>query len=417
MEALSAAVAAEGEVLANLLLHEDPDRAREYLNYQVAEWGRAVEVGRRLDTLYVFLTRKCNLNCQHCYIKGVGPGAQDHDFSLGTIQHAINQALTKGLRRVKVSGGEPLIHPEFPQILAYLAELGLDEIIIETNATLLTAKQVSQLERVRGLTLFVSLDHAWPDKHDRFRGKPGSYTRTLQALTQIGATGIQSVVTTIAYRDNRAFIGDIIELVLGLGISRHRTLLNIHPLGNARAHPDNALTISECIELICSLLASPLCASGRAYLTLPPALTPLSQLTGVHSCGWGRSVAGLMSNGDVSMCSASYDDPGMVAGNIFERPLDEIWKGQGLFEELGVAQRAVKGVCSNCVFHSVCRGMCKMSSWAHYGEKDAPYPLCQEVYNIGLFPAYALLEPSRDCFYRLGTIGAGRSSGDRYNTV
>jgi radical SAM protein with 4Fe4S-binding SPASM domain len=99
----------------------------------------------------------------------------------------------------------------------------------------------------------------------------------------------------------------------------------------------------------------------------------------------------------------------MIGGNAFETPLMDIWQNSPFFQELReVGGGNVKGVCGNCVFYSVCRGVCKMSSWSHYGEKDAPYPLCQEVYNNGGFPTYALLDPDRDCTYRRGTIAPRR---------
>jgi sulfatase maturation enzyme AslB (radical SAM superfamily) len=62
-----------------------------------------------LKTIYLFLTRKCNLGCQHCYIEGVGPKAKGVDFNLTTIKGLIEQARLHGLRKVKVSGGEPMV--------------------------------------------------------------------------------------------------------------------------------------------------------------------------------------------------------------------------------------------------------------------------------------------------------------------
>jgi radical SAM protein with 4Fe4S-binding SPASM domain len=123
-------------------------------------------------------------------------------------------------------------------------------------------------------------------------------------------------------------------------------------------------------------------------------------------------VLGILSTGEVSMCSASYDDPEMIAGSAYDTPLIDLWRNSAFFNDLKeIANGKVKGVCSNCVFYRACRGVCKMSSYAHYGEKDAPYPLCQEIYNQGLFPDYALVDPERDCSYRPGAIRKERECG------
>ena len=112
------------------------------------------------------------------------------------------------------------------------------------------------------------------------------------------------------------------------------------------------------------------------------------------------------------MCSASYDDHKMIGGNAFQQDLIDIWANGTFFENLReVGGGKVKGVCGNCVFYAACRGVCKMSSYSHYGEVDAPYPLCQEAYNRGQFPAYALADPAKDCRYGEGTIKDRR--GDR----
>lgn len=366
--------------------------------------------GDELRTIYLFLTRKCNLGCQHCYIEGVGPRAKGVDFNLNTIKGLIEQARPHGLRKVKVSGGEPMVHKEFMAVMDYLGTCGLAELVLETNGTLFNEQTIEQLAKLPKLTIFLSLDHHEPQAHDEFRGKTGTYSKTVAVLADLGRTDIETVVTTTANRQNFQHVPKIMDLVFGLGIKKHRTLLNIHPLGNARSHLSNALTLEECEGLIGELLASEHFASGRAYMTLPPALMPLKHLTGIHTCGWGDSVLGILSNGEVSMCSASYDDPEMIGGNAFEKPLMDIWRQSPFFQELReVGAGDVKGVCGNCVFYAVCRGVCKMSSWAHYGEKDAPYPLCQEVYNSGAFPDYALIDQELDSTYRKGTIRQSRT--------
>ncbi|MGB7924865.1 MAG: radical SAM protein [Pyrinomonadaceae bacterium] len=352
----------------------------------------------KLQTIYLFLTRRCNLACQHCYIEGVGP-ARDDDFDLPAIRKMIEQALPHGLKKVKVSGGEPFVRDDALDVLKYLDSLNL-EVVLETNGTLFDDDTVEQLCALKDFTIFVSLDHADIKKHDEFRGLAGAYNRTVKTLKELGQTEIKSVVTTTANRQNYADVVEIADMVLDWGIKQHRTLLNIHPLGNARGHLDNAITMEEAEVLIGSLIESRHFKSGRSYMTLPPALMPLEMLQDLHSCGWGNNVIGVLSTGEISMCSASYDDQAMIGGNAFEEDLIEIWAHGDFFRNLReVGKGRVKGVCGNCIFYAACRGVCRMSSYSHYGEVDAPYPLCQEVYNRGAFPQYALVDPDIDCHY------------------
>jgi len=363
-----------------------------------------------LKTIYLFLTRKCNLSCKHCYIEGVGP-ARDIDFDLTAIQKLIDQAVPEGLKKVKVSGGEPFVRRDVLDILRFLNERDL-EVVLETNGTLFAADTIERLQELSRFTVFISLDHIDELEHDDFRGLAGSYKKTVQVLRELGKTEINSVVTTTANRRNYDHIREIVDAVIGFGVKRHRTLLNIHPLGNARSHLDNAITMDEAETLISSLFASEHFQAGRAYMTLPPALMPLRFLTDLHTCGWGNSVLGILSNGDVSMCSASYDDPAMIGGNAFQHDFIDLWKNGDFFRKLReIGDGDVKGVCSNCIFYKVCRGVCRMSSYSHYGRTDAPYPLCQEVYNRGAFPRYALEDPAKDCSFGNEVIKSRRESG------
>jgi radical SAM protein with 4Fe4S-binding SPASM domain len=361
-----------------------------------------------LQTIYLFLTRKCNLACQHCYIEGVGP-ARDKDFGLPAIQKIIERALPHGLKKVKVSGGEPFVREDALDILAYLDSQNL-EVVLETNGTLFQDDTLNRLSALKNFTVFVSLDHYDLNKHDEFRGLPGAYSRTVKVLKELGQTEVSSVVTTTANRQNYSDVANIADMVLGWGIKQHRTLLNIHPLGNARGHLDNAITIEEAEVLIGSLIESDHFKAGRSYMTLPPALMPLDMLKDLNSCGWGKNVVGILSTGEISMCSASYDDLDMIGGNIFEQDLVEVWEHGDLFRNLrDVGNGSVKGVCNNCIFYTTCRGVCRMSSYAHYGEIDAPYPLCQEVYNRGGFPQYALIDPNRNCHFGSEVIKGKRA--------
>jgi AdoMet-dependent heme synthase len=102
-----------------------------------------------LKTIYLFLTRKCNLGCQHCYIEGVGPKAKGVDFNLTTIKGLIEQARLHGLRKVKVSGGEPMVHKEFMAVMDYLGSIGLSELVLETNGTLFKSDTIARLDKLR----------------------------------------------------------------------------------------------------------------------------------------------------------------------------------------------------------------------------------------------------------------------------
>jgi len=85
------------------------------------------EQTRSLNTIYFYLTDGCNLRCRHCWIEpDFSPTGQQCTFiPLETMKSIITQAKPMGLTTVKLTGGEPLLHPAIHDILDYLRMEGL----------------------------------------------------------------------------------------------------------------------------------------------------------------------------------------------------------------------------------------------------------------------------------------------------
>jgi molybdenum cofactor biosynthesis enzyme MoaA len=75
-----------------------------------------------LNTLYLYLTEGCNLRCRHCWIEPPHQSARRQYPTLepGLLRHILHQAKPLGLSSVKLTGGEPLMHPRIGEILEIL---------------------------------------------------------------------------------------------------------------------------------------------------------------------------------------------------------------------------------------------------------------------------------------------------------
>jgi sulfatase maturation enzyme AslB (radical SAM superfamily) len=107
-----------------------------------------------LNRLYLYLTDGCNLACRHCWISPAhDPGGQRSTFlEPALIEQAIGEALPLGLESVKLTGGEPLLHPQFADIVGLVGQHGLG-LSLETNGTLLSPPRGPGAGRRRGLGL------------------------------------------------------------------------------------------------------------------------------------------------------------------------------------------------------------------------------------------------------------------------
>ena len=97
--------------------------------------------GPPLSEIYFYLTEGCNLRCRHCWIMAEQePGEASKSkavLELPLFQRIMEQARPLGLKTVKLTGGEPCLHPQISQILGMVRDSRL-KLVFETNACLLT---------------------------------------------------------------------------------------------------------------------------------------------------------------------------------------------------------------------------------------------------------------------------------------
>ena len=87
-----------------------------------------------LHILEIEVTKRCNLNCKHCYVGG--NQAVDLDDEL--IKKTIIQANDMKVNRLVLTGGEPLLHKRIFEFATFARDIGFPDVALLTNGTLLT---------------------------------------------------------------------------------------------------------------------------------------------------------------------------------------------------------------------------------------------------------------------------------------
>ena len=92
--------------------------------------------GRRVDYLRIAVTSRCNLSCPYCHHEGEeGDGGE---LSPDFVSRVLDDLVPLGVRKVKITGGEPLLHPEIVEIVRRVADFPeIVDISMTTNGTLL----------------------------------------------------------------------------------------------------------------------------------------------------------------------------------------------------------------------------------------------------------------------------------------
>ena len=107
--------------------------------------------GRKFTKLRLNLLDACNMRCLYCMPENQSFTSLDKTLSAAEIYSITSNLVSAGIKEIRITGGEPLLHPEFKQIVKALSELELEKLSLTTNAVKLDQylsflKQIGRLE-------------------------------------------------------------------------------------------------------------------------------------------------------------------------------------------------------------------------------------------------------------------------------
>jgi SynChlorMet cassette radical SAM/SPASM protein ScmF len=344
-----------------------------------------------LDTIYMYASGACNLNCSHCWINPEFQAAEaTHGLhlSLALVKKAVEQGKPLGLRSVKLTGGEPLLNPEIKGIIELISNEGL-EIVVETNGTLVTREVARFLASTPKPTFVsVSVDGAEAGTHDWLRRVDGSFDKAVQGIKNLVEAGIRPQMICTLHKNNVAQIRGVVQLAESIGCGSVK-FNHVQPAGRGRDFSELALSVAEIIELSRMIEDEIVPVTGISVLPdIPFAFQmPARFLRNAPGRCNIHNIIGLLANGDLALCGIGTSVDELLYGNLKTDSLDEIWRNSPKLVELRkLIPDQLEGICSKCVHMRFCKGTCVASNYNTGGKLNAPYGFCREAENLGLFP-------------------------------
>ena len=328
----------------------------------------------RLTYLFFELTDACNLACLHC---GSSACPQNSTYlPLQAIQKVLDEvaaAYPPQSVMVCLSGGEPLLHPDFFDVAAYAHRLGFP-CGMTTNGTRIDAACAQRLVQTGVASVSVSLDGPQA-LHDWLRGRPGVYDQAVAGLRQLVETShgqMLTQVTTVAHKKNLHHLEELYPAVCALGVTSWR-IINLEPIGRARTRNDLLLDAEELRFLLDYIQAKRFDPAAPVevtygcshFLTLPYERMVRDNY---FLCGAGTMVASVLCNGDIYGCMDIERRPELVQGNVFHDSFVNVWEHG--FQPLRRDRSEDNEACRQCADRRYCRG-----DAAHTWDYDAKRPL------------------------------------------
>lgn len=307
------------------------------------------------------LTRRCNLACAHCYLDaGIRRDGARAELATTEVAEVIEKiASLNGETMVVLTGGEPLLRSDLEAIARYATSLGL-MVVVGTNGTMLDARRVSALAAAGVAGVGISLDSLNPDYHDEFRGRPGTWVRTMAAVDACRRCGLPFQIHFSVTEGNAAELDAMIEFAR----SAEALVLNVFFLvctgrgerfsGISGATYDHVLRrVTQAAHQETRLLVRAKCAPHFKRMALE--LDPDWPITLAHGYEAGGCLAGtrycrITPEGEVTACPY-IETP---VGSVRATPFPEIWRTAPMFHRLRSPR--LDGRCGACEYRKICGG-------------------------------------------------------------
>ena len=364
-----------------------------------------------INLLYFYLTDGCNLACRHCWLapRLDTTGNRYAALPVELFETAIREAKPLGLSGVKLTGGEPLLHPHFVRLLEIVRREELS-LTIETNGLLCMPEIAAEIAKSPRRSVSVSIDGADAETHEWVRGVPGSFAAARQAVSNLVAAGIRPQVIFTVMRGNAGQVDAIVHMAEELGAASVKfNVVQPTARGEKLHEVQETLRVAELIELgrHVELELAPR-TNLQIFFDYPQAFRALSRIASGDGCGVCGilGILGVIASGHYALCGVGEEVPDLVFGEVGKDMLEVVWREHAILKALreGLPER-LEGVCSHCLMKRRCLGSCVAQNYYSTGSLWAPFWLCKQAEEVGLFPASRLGTRPAQASSRLSRCG------------
>ncbi len=322
------------------------------------------------------LTRRCNLECAHCYISAGPDESADGELTTAECLRIASEILALNPAPLFIlSGGEPLLRNDVERIAEHAASRGAT-VVIGSNGTLLTDERITTL-RNAGVTGFaVSIESLQARHHDNFRRGHGAFEKTAGAIARLRSRRLDFIIQTTITKGNRGELPALVEWAAEQGAVSFNAYFLVPTGRGARLSDLNASEYEEVLTQLVGLhdqylgrmMIRAKCAPH--FMRLVHTRSPTSPLLNYDTrCPCGVHYCRITPDGKLTPCPYIP----LAAGDLRRSSFASVWRDAQLFQTLRTPD--LGGRCGRCEYRGLCGG-CRARALATTGDVLADDPSC-----------------------------------------
>lgn len=339
-----------------------------------AEWSAAFRrkaVDARVPISGVLeLTSRCNLKCLHCYLGPQEDQAKKRDLEMSTerVIDVIDQIVAAGCLYLVITGGDPMVRRDFPEIYRHAREQGLI-VTVFCDGILVTDAIVDLFKEYPPFKVDISMYGATQETYEKVTQVRGSYPKFLQGIRRLADADIPFSLKTVLMTINKHELQAMRDLAEELGSTGFRVDSAIFPCLPDKSHEPLDLRVDP-EEAVALEMADP--RTVIQWVDYTERQKDMVNDGRLYACGAGVTNFYIDPFGNASPCLMTTNHSHPITPS---RGFAALWS-----EELVQIQKATAGddyACTTCEMKAACTG-CPAFNLQETGREDeAPAYLCE----------------------------------------
>jgi len=315
---------------------------------------------RKLQELFVEITHKCFLDCKHC--SSEASASCGTSIPINCLLNLIDEGIPLGLKRVSLSGGEPLLHEGCFTLIDYAKKHGIQVCLyscgVYTQNGQHCAIPISVMNSIKQIgtdKVIFSIQGALAETHDYITGVPGSFDYVIESVKNAIDLGIPTEIHFVPTNTNYQEIIELVSLIDKLGVNKI-SLLRLVEQGRAidnRSHLTLSANNGRIIVNIVNRLR-------EEYPNINIRLGAPFNCVNIENptpCTAAQNKLLISASGEVFPCEAFKHLKGQMM-TIYDNSLEFIWKNDLWLNRIREMQlKEIEG-CRNCELIDKCHGGC-----------------------------------------------------------
>ncbi|MFF5016851.1 pyrroloquinoline quinone biosynthesis protein PqqE [Streptomyces sp. NPDC001165] len=320
------------------------------------------------------LTHACPLRCGYCSnpVELVGRSVE---LTTELWAGVFRQAGDLGVVHTHLSGGEPLLRRDLPELVAAADAAGLYTQLV-TSGVGLGERRLAGLVESGLRSVQLSVQHADPDVAERIAGVR-SFAAKERAARLVREAGLPLGINAVLHRGNLDALDELIRLAVDWGADRLE-LAHTQYHGWALRNRTTLLPTPGQVERARSTVAHWRERLGDTLELVWVAPDLLDATPKPCMGGWGRISLTVTPDGTVLPCPAANSLPGLDPPNVREHRLDRIWRESKAFNTFR-GESWMPEPCRGCALRTTDHGGCRCQAYALTGDPARTDPACRHA--------------------------------------